>query len=95
MESTIKDIVITYLLENNLLSNCQFGFVSGHSVQLQLLSLLDHWTDILDSGHTIDVIHLDFKKALDSVPHIRLLSKVHSYVYIFNRIYIFSIFCIQ
>ena len=79
VESIIKHVVITYLLENNLLSNCQFGFVSGRSVQLQLLSLLNHWTGILDSGHTIDVIYLDFKKAFDSVPHIRLLSKVHSY----------------
>ena len=79
MESIIKDVVMTYLLENNLFSNCQFGFVSGRSVQLQLLSLLNHWTDILDSGHTIDVIYLDFKKAFDSVPHMRLLSKLHSY----------------
>ena len=65
--------------KNNLLSNCQFGFVSGRSVRRQLLSLLSHWTDILDSGHTIDVIYQDFKKAFDSVPHIRLLSKLHSY----------------
>ena len=79
MESIIKDVVITYLLENNLLSNCQFGFVSGRSVQLQLLSLLDQWTDILDSGHSIDVIYLDFKIAFDSAPHIRHLSKLHSY----------------
>ena len=79
MESIIKDVIITYLLENNLLSNCQFGFVSDRSVQLQLLSLLSHWTDILDSCHTIDVIYLDFKKAFDSVPHIHLLSKLHSY----------------
>ena len=79
MESIIKDVGMTYLLENNLLSNCQFGFVSGRSVQLQLLSLLNHWTDILDSGHTIYVIYLDFKKAFDSVPHMRILSKLHSY----------------
>ena len=59
MESITKDVVITHLLVNNLLSNCRFGFVSGGSVQLQLLSLLSHWTDILDSGHTIDVIYLD------------------------------------
>ena len=79
MESIVKDVVITYLLENNLLSNCQLGFVSGRSVQLQLLSPLNHWTVILDSGHTIDVIYLDFKKAFDSVSHKRLLSKLHSY----------------
>ena len=41
--------------------------------------ILNHWTDILDSGHTIDVNYLDFKQAFDSVPHIRLLSKLHSY----------------
>ena len=40
MESIIKDVVMTYLLENNLLSNCQFGFVSGRSVQLQLQLIL-------------------------------------------------------
>ena len=79
IESIINDVATTYLLENNLLSNCQFGNVSGRSVQLQLLSLLSHLTDIRDSGHTIDVIYLDFKKAFDSVPHIRLLSKLHSY----------------
>ena len=72
---------MTYLLENNLHSNCQLGFVSGRSVQLQLLSIHDHWTDILDSGHTIDVIYMVFKKAFDSVPHIRLLSKLHSYAF--------------
>ena len=75
----MKDVVITYLLENNLLSNCQIDFVSGRSVQLQLLSLLSHWTDTLDSGHTIDVIYLDFMKAFDSFPHICHLSKLHSY----------------
>ena len=69
MESIIKD-VITDLLENFLLSSCKFGFVIGHSVQL--LIFLYHWTDILDSGHTIDIISIDFKKAFDSFPHICL-----------------------
>ena len=63
MESIIKYVVITHLLSNYL-----FGFASGNSVQLQLLSLLDHWTDIIDSGHAIDIINLGFKKAFDAVP---------------------------
>ena len=77
----MNDVVISHLLENNLLSNCQFGFVSGRSVQLQLLSLLSHWTDILDSGHKMDVIYLDFKKPFDSLPRIRLLCRLHSYAF--------------
>ena len=79
MESIKKDVVITHLLEDNLHSNCQLGFVRGCSIQLQLLSFLSHWTDILDSGYTINVIKLDFKKAFDSDPHIHLSSKLHSY----------------
>ena len=74
-----KTANVSSIFKNNLLSNCQFCFVSGRSVQLQLLSLLNHWTDTLDSGHTIDVIYMDFRKAFDSVPNIRLLSKLHSY----------------
>ena len=79
MESIIKDVVITYLPENNIISNCQFGFISVRSVQLQVLSLHNHWTDILDSGNLIYINYLDLKKAFDSVPHIYLLSKLHSY----------------
>ena len=55
---------MTYLLQNNLLSNCLIGFVSGRSDQLQILSLLDHWTDTLDSVHTFDVISWISKKRL-------------------------------
>ena len=72
MESIIKDVVINLLGEINLPSNCQIGFLIGRSVQLQILSLHNHWTDILDSGHTIDVVYLDFRKAFDSVTHMRL-----------------------
>ena len=66
MVSVIKDVEISHLLENNLLNNCQVGFVGGGSFQLQLLSLLNNWTDILVSGHSIDVVYLNFKKAFDS-----------------------------
>ena len=32
-----------------------------------------------DRGNSIDVLYLDFEKAFDSVPHARLLRKVHAY----------------
>ena len=79
MTSIIKDAIITHQLENNPLSNCQFGFVTCHSVQLQLLSLVIHLTDLLDSAHTIDVIYLDFNNTFDSVLHIQILSTLHFY----------------
>ena len=46
---------------------------------LQLLTVLDRWTEILDQGGIIDVIYLDFMKAFDKVPHKRLIEKIKSY----------------
>ena len=79
MESIIKHQVRTYLINNNLFSAKQYGFVKGRSTVLQLLKILDHWTTLLDGGGQIDVIYTDFEKAFDKVPHKRLLSKLHSY----------------
>ena len=79
MESIVRNYLMNHLISNNLLSPKQFGFISGRSVQLQLLLLMDHWTKVLDEGNHIDVVYMDFKKAFDSVPHRRLLSKLNSY----------------
>ena len=41
---------------------------------LQLLHMLDDWTEDLESGRQIDVIYTDYEKAFDKVPHRRLLN---------------------
>ena len=65
---------------NNLLSNRQYGFIRGRSTALQLLKVLDTWTEILDRGGELDVIiYIDFTKAFDTVPHKRLIGKLRSY----------------
>ena len=40
---------------------------------------IDDWARSLDSGTRTDIAIFDFSKALDSVPHKRLLVKLHSY----------------
>lgn len=40
---------------------------------------MDKWTEALDSGDVVDVVYCDFAKALDRVPHKRLLEKLASY----------------
>jgi len=47
---------MSYLLRSDLLSNQQYGFVHGRSTMLQLLHMLDDWTEDLESGEQIDVI---------------------------------------
>jgi len=38
-----------------------------------LLEFLEYVTNAVDCGEAIDVIYLDFQKAFDKVPHVRLL----------------------
>jgi len=65
--------------KNTLFSLKQFGFISGRSISLQLLHVLEEWTKILDDGGSLDCIYLDFMKAFDTVSHYRLLKKLTRY----------------
>ena len=79
MESIVKSSIFDYLISNNLISSNQFGFLPGHSCTTQLLHVVDIITSSLDHGQPVDVIYLDLQKAIDSIPHKRLLHKVESY----------------
>jgi len=76
MESIVKDHLMSHLISKNLLSAYQLGFLPGRS---QLLHVLDYFTKHLDKGYSVDVIYLDFQKALDTVPHQRLIRKLSSF----------------
>ncbi len=65
--------------ENMLFSLCQYGFITGRSTTLQLLKVLDDWTEIRDNGGQVDVLYMDFMKTFDQVPHKRLINKLYSY----------------
>ena len=78
LERIVRDKMEMYFKTNNLLSEKQFGFMKGKSTVLQLLRVLDDWTEALDARLPIDVIYTDFQKAFDSVPHDGLLTKLSS-----------------
>ena len=79
LENILRDEVIDHMKKISLISDKQFGFIGGRSTMLQLLKVLDIWTQILDQGGEIDVIYCDFMKAFDKVPHKRLLFKIQQY----------------
>ena len=43
-----------------------------------LLEFLKFVSNYVDQGYPIDVVYLDFQKAFDKVPHIRLMLKIKS-----------------
>ena len=67
LEQIIRDTVTEHMKDNDLLSDKQFGFIKGRSTVLQLLKVLDSWTDTLENGGCIDVVYCDFMKAFDIV----------------------------
>ena len=78
-ERFIKDTIFKHLIDNNLLSDDQFGFCSGRSCTTQLLSTIYDWFSELDNNVPVDAIYLDFRKAFDAVPHLRLINKLYGY----------------
>ena len=75
-ESIIRDHMMEFLVEEQFLSNKQYGFMPKRSTTLQLLKVFDEWSEIIDEGGQVDCVYLDFQKAFDSVPHHRLLEKL-------------------
>jgi len=79
LESILRDSTIDHMKSHELFSKHQYGFVSGRSTTLQMLHVIEEWTEWLDGGGSVDVCYMDFMKAFDTVPHRRMLAKVHSY----------------
>ena len=65
--------------QNKLLTNLQHEFVPGKSCQSKLLLMLNFLTESIENGTDADLVYLDFAKAFDSVPHNRLICRLHNY----------------
>jgi hypothetical protein len=79
MESCVKEGMLQFLLENELLSPHQHGFLPKRSTVTQLLESLAEWMDCMEESNFTDVIYIDLRKAFDSVVHEKLLFKCAAY----------------
>nr|CAD2176174.1 unnamed protein product [Meloidogyne enterolobii] len=77
MEMTLNKYIVQFLLDNNLFSNHQYGFIKKRSTTTQLITTLEDWYDAIMGKKNIDCIYIDFKKAFDSVPHDLLINKLY------------------
>ena len=64
MEQIIRDKIIDHLVNNELLSSCQHGFIKGRSCITQLLATLDRWTEVMDGGGDVDAVYLRLLQVL-------------------------------
>ena len=53
--------------------------MSNKSCVTNLLEFLETVTDYIDKGFNQDLIYLDFSKAFDTVPHLRLIENIKAH----------------
>ena len=78
-EKLIYIRIYSYLDNNNLIYNKQFGFRSNYSTNHAILSITEHICSLLDTGHYVCGIFVDLEKAFDTVNHKILCEKLTYY----------------
>ena len=78
LERLVTDHMVVFLVRHKLLYPSQHGFLKVRSCLTNVLSFEDiaKW---IDEGSAVDITYLDFQKALDKVPHRRLLLKLKAH----------------
>ena len=79
LEHIVVSQIMDYLDKGNILHENQHGFRARRSCESQLLMTTDDIARHLDKGQQVDMGILDFSKAFDKVPHIRLSKKLQYY----------------
>jgi len=76
LETIVKTSATQHFDDEDYISDKQHGFRSRRSCLTNLLINLEEITRLIDEGHAVDQIYLDFQKAFDKVPHQKLLLKL-------------------
>ena len=78
--SIIYSNIMNHIDNFNILTDRQHDFCRNRSCESQLLLMMTHdFAHALDKRRQTDVIIMDFSKAFNVVPHIRLLNKIDFY----------------
>jgi hypothetical protein len=77
-EKVIRNVLVSYLDKYDLLNATQHGFRIGRSCLSQLLEHFDKITKLMEEGHEVDVVYVDFAKAFDKVDINIAMRKIRS-----------------
>ena len=79
LENILRDKIVKFLEENELIKDTQHGFRNKRSCLTNLLDFFYDIINIYDETKSVDIVYLDFQKAFDKVPHKRLLAKLKAH----------------
>ena len=77
-EKVLSKSIVAFMEINNLFNPGQHGFRYGRSCLSQLITHYDHILDLLEQGHNVDVVYIDFAKAFDKVDFMVTMHKLIS-----------------
>ena len=76
LERHVLAYLLDWALSKSLISDNQWGFLSGRSTIGVFVTTIDKWHRCLERGSEVCAVFLDLKKAFDRVPHRPLISKL-------------------
>ena len=76
MEKLVHKLLLDIILERNILSKLQYGFVPGRSTSQAVFKLYKDLSTAINNGNLFGLLYVDLSKAFDSIHHGRLLNKL-------------------
>ena len=77
-EKVLSKSIVAFMEINNLFNPGQHGFRYGRPCLSQLIIHYYHILDLLEQGHNVDVVYIDFAKAFDEVDFMVTMHKLIS-----------------
>lgn len=79
IESIIKEQLISYLEENNIIYKNQSAFRKHHSCETTINYVTNEWMVAKDNGLSTIAVFLDFKRAFETVDRTQMILKLEKY----------------
>ena len=79
MEKNMCNQINSYFTENNLTTDCQHAYKTGHSTSAALTQMTDDWLNEMDQKKMVGAVAIDFTAAFDLIDHAMLIKKLECY----------------
>ncbi len=79
LEVIVKDQMLKFIEDNDILFEIQSGFRKNHSCETALNFVLAGWKEDIEDGMFIVSVFLDFKRAFETINRSKLIKKLKKY----------------